>query len=232
MGFAKLQITSTQEQAMAITKYFQLHSSKHPTSGHPIDALSAPNHAVPRYPRGWLSVVVMVLAITSSAAVWLYQKSDEWQVKGPAPARMPEHSVGAANPSPNTANHQIDTADPSLLAPTRSNADNNGKPAEAKKPGEEPPLSEMSSTETPGDQRVPSARAKDSATQSADPVARTYTIQRGDTLSGIAARLYGDGSKWAAIARVNPGVDSARLRVGKAIKLPDPGAFEKQPDER
>jgi hypothetical protein len=27
-------------------------------------------------------------------------------------------------------------------------------------------------------------------------------------------------------------VDSARLRVGKAIKLPDAGAFEKQPDER
>jgi LysM repeat protein len=231
---------------MAITKYFQLHFSnyvtpkvaKHPTSGHPIDALSAPNPAVPRYPRGWLSVVVMVLAITSSAAVWLYQKSDEWQVKGPAlatsavPARMPEHSVGAVNPSPNTANHRIDTADPSPLAPTRSDADNNGKPAEAKKPGEEPPLSEMSSTETPGDQRVPSARPKDLATQSADPASRTYTIQRGDTLSGIAARLYGDGSKWAAIARVNPGVDSARLRVGKAIKLPDPGAFEKQPDKR
>jgi hypothetical protein len=125
---------------MAITKYFQLHSSnyvtlkvaKHPTSGHPIDALSAPNHAVHRYPRGWLSVVAMVLAITSSAAVWLYQKSDEWQVKGPAPAtsavpaRMPKHSVGAVNPSPNTANHRIDTADPSLLAPTRSNTDNNG----------------------------------------------------------------------------------------------------------
>lgn len=203
---------------MAITKYFQLHSSnyvtpkvaKHPTSGHPIDALSAPDHAVPRYPRGWLSVVVMVFALTGGGAVWLYQKSDEWQVKGPAPAtsavpaRMPEHSVGAANPSPNTANHRIDTADPSPLALARSNADNNGKPA----------------------------GAKDSPIQSTASSSRTYTIQRGDTLSGIAARLYGDGSKWAAIARANPGVDSARLQVGKAIKLPDPGAFEKQPDER
>ena len=195
----------------------------------------------PRYPRGWLSVVVMVFALTGGGAVWMYQQSDEQQGTGAGPAtspvpaaRMPEHTVGAAAPSIDTdaADNRTDTTGPSSLSLAPSNVDNNGRPAEVEKPGEESSLSETSPTETRSDQRTPSSRSTDSPIQSAASSSRTYTIQRGDTLSGIAARLYGDGSKWAAIARANPAVDSARLQIGKAIKLPDPGAFEKQPDYR
>jgi nucleoid-associated protein YgaU len=193
----------------------------------------------PRYPRGWLSVVVMVFALTGGGAVWLYQQSDEWQGTGAGPAtspvpaaRMPEHTVGAAAPSIDidAADNRTDTAGPSPLSLASSNADNKGRPAEVEKPGAEPPLSETSPTETRSDQRAPSSRSTDSPIQSAASSSRTYIIQRGDTLSGIAARLYGDSSKGAAIARVNPGVDPKRLKAGKVIMLPDPEAFEKQPD--
>jgi nucleoid-associated protein YgaU len=47
-----------------------------------------------------------------------------------------------------------------------------------------------------------------------------YTVKSGDTLEGIASRKYGDGTKWVAIAKANPGLDPAHLKVGQEIVLP------------
>lgn len=52
------------------------------------------------------------------------------------------------------------------------------------------------------------------------PVSRTYTITKGDTLWSIATREYGDGQKWKAIAQANPSVDPRKLAVGQQITLP------------
>ena len=52
------------------------------------------------------------------------------------------------------------------------------------------------------------------------PPTHTYIIQPGDTLMAIAARFYGDASRWSAIAEANPEADPRRLRVGQEIKLP------------
>lgn len=54
----------------------------------------------------------------------------------------------------------------------------------------------------------------------AEPVARTYTIKKGDTFWSIAAREYGDGQKWKAISAANPSVDPKKLAVGQQITLP------------
>jgi nucleoid-associated protein YgaU len=48
----------------------------------------------------------------------------------------------------------------------------------------------------------------------------TYTIQRGDTLTAIAAHFYGNAAQWSVIAQANPEADPRRLRVGQEIKLP------------
>jgi 5'-nucleotidase len=48
----------------------------------------------------------------------------------------------------------------------------------------------------------------------------TYTIAPGDTLAKIAARLYGDATRWRVIANVNPGLNPNRLLIGQVIKLP------------
>lgn len=52
----------------------------------------------------------------------------------------------------------------------------------------------------------------------------TYVVRSGDTLTGIAARLLGDGDRWRELVAANPGLDPKRLFVGKSIRVPAPGA--------
>lgn len=54
----------------------------------------------------------------------------------------------------------------------------------------------------------------------AQPVSRTYTIRKGDTLWSIAQREYGDGQKWKDISAANPSADPKKLAVGQQITLP------------
>lgn len=48
-----------------------------------------------------------------------------------------------------------------------------------------------------------------------------YTIQKGDTYSSIAPKF---GTTVKALQTANPGVDPARLQIGKKIIIPAPGA--------
>lgn len=49
---------------------------------------------------------------------------------------------------------------------------------------------------------------------------RQYTVQEGDTLSGIAYRIYGDASKWRKLAEANGIVNPRALVPGTALVLP------------
>jgi len=51
--------------------------------------------------------------------------------------------------------------------------------------------------------------------------ASSYTIVSGDTLRGVAFKLFHDARRWRDIAAVNPGLDARRLRPGQVIKLPE-----------
>jgi hypothetical protein len=53
-------------------------------------------------------------------------------------------------------------------------------------------------------------------------LARSYVIRPGDTLIGIAARLYRDPRLWRRVAAANPGLNTRRLPVGHTISLPEP----------
>jgi len=48
----------------------------------------------------------------------------------------------------------------------------------------------------------------------------SYTVQRGDTLYGIARQRYGDGKQWQRIAQANPGVSPQTLKVGQTLVIP------------
>jgi nucleoid-associated protein YgaU len=50
--------------------------------------------------------------------------------------------------------------------------------------------------------------------------ARSYTVQKGDTLIKIARTQYGDEHKWKQIAAANPGVNANSIKVGQKINLP------------
>lgn len=47
-----------------------------------------------------------------------------------------------------------------------------------------------------------------------------YTIRPGDTLTSIAATLFGDGAQWRRIARANGIVDPRRLKPGLKLSIP------------
>lgn len=71
-----------------------------------------------------------------------------------------------------------------------------------------------------GEQPEESAKGEPQPPTSASEVAKTYMIVAGDTLSGVARRLYGDPRRWRDIFEANPNLDPRRLRVGQTIKLP------------
>jgi len=51
---------------------------------------------------------------------------------------------------------------------------------------------------------------------------RTYRVSSGDTLSGIALKVYGDRNRWRDIQKANQEIlgDSSRLRVGQVLVIP------------
>jgi nucleoid-associated protein YgaU len=51
---------------------------------------------------------------------------------------------------------------------------------------------------------------------------KTYTVVKGDTLSKIAAKFYGQPSKWSIIAKANNIRDPNNPRVGNVLTIPAP----------
>jgi nucleoid-associated protein YgaU len=54
-------------------------------------------------------------------------------------------------------------------------------------------------------------------------VPSTYTVTRGDSLSGIAKKLYGDGSKWTEIATANRLANPNKIHAGNVLTIPSIG---------
>ncbi|MDR0247240.1 MAG: FecR domain-containing protein [Burkholderiales bacterium] len=48
-----------------------------------------------------------------------------------------------------------------------------------------------------------------------------YTVQPGDTISGLSERYLGGRARWGAIAKLNPGLDIHKLRPGQMLYLPE-----------
>lgn len=48
----------------------------------------------------------------------------------------------------------------------------------------------------------------------------SYTVVAGDTLYGVAKKLYREERRWRDIAAANPGLNPRRLLIGQVIKLP------------
>ncbi len=53
-------------------------------------------------------------------------------------------------------------------------------------------------------------------------IVRSYTVQRGDTLSRIAFKVYGDATRWRGIQNANSAVlgDSVNVRIGQVLVIP------------
>ena len=56
-----------------------------------------------------------------------------------------------------------------------------------------------------------------------------YRVRPGQTLSSIAAEVYGDAKLWKQIVNQNPGLRPEKLKVGSELKLPDIAAVRPHP---
>jgi Contractile injection system tube protein/LysM domain len=56
-----------------------------------------------------------------------------------------------------------------------------------------------------------------------DPDYTVHVIKRGDTLSNVAAKMYGDPARWRAIAERNDIDNPIHLEIGRRLGIPDVG---------
>ena len=83
-------------------------------------------------------------------------------------------------------------------------------------PDPQEPLPEFSGVQSGGSSTAPSAPPQDAGEE-------TYTVKKGDSLSKIAKRVYGDAQQWRRIYEANRGIigdNPDLIQPGQALKLP------------
>jgi LysM repeat protein len=83
--------------------------------------------------------------------------------------------------------------------------------------GAEAPATEAPAVPT----AAPAAPTEAPAAPTAAPAQRIYTVVSGDTLWAIAARFYGDGSKYPKIASANGIANPDLIMVGQKLTIPE-----------
>jgi len=114
---------------------------------------------------------------------------------GPQPAALPE------TPPPPAAYSSAPYTGPTYSAPTYARPSSPARQAP-------PPATAEPVVVAPPARPAPAA------------VGRTYIVQRGDTMFGIARTQYGDGNKWKKIAAANPAVNADALKEGQKLVIP------------
>jgi nucleoid-associated protein YgaU len=116
---------------------------------------------------------------------------------------------------------------PTLMTSTPASGDNKGSDA--------PAATASRDTKTPSDDKIAAAdppvtmsaattqpnTGSVAATSSSSSNSRQYTIKPNQTLSSIAAEVYGNQRFYVAILRANPTVNPNKLKPGMKIALPD-----------
>lgn len=132
------------------------------------------------------------------------------QNKTKEPPIQPPTPTAAATPAPKTATYDV----PAMMDPVQ--------PSTPAIPMDDPSLLPPPVTSTPTATKVSSTPAK-AAPAKVTPKAtasRKYTVKKGDTLTGIAKRYYGNANAYKKIVSANPGINPNMIKVGQVINLP------------
>jgi nucleoid-associated protein YgaU len=82
-------------------------------------------------------------------------------------------------------------------------------------PDRKEPLPDFSGVQSGGSSTAPSAPAREAGEE-------TYTVKKGDSLSKIAKRVYGDAQQWRRIHEANRDIidNPDLIHPGQVLKLP------------
>lgn len=183
-------------------------------------------HSIERY-----GIVALLFLVVTVVAVLMWdggkkKKPVEALGKNPAPvveasaprAIEPENRLSLVAPSqPGPLLRALDGAGAGRPEDAQA-ARGAGQPLGQDARADVPPQPEaQSSLLRPHDEPAPPERPIATAPAAAT---RAYVVKGGDTLSEIAQRELGSSRRWQEITALNPGLDPARLRSGKTIRLP------------
>lgn len=175
-------------------------------------------HSIERY-----GIVALLFLVVTVVAVLMWdggKKGKSEQVAGTNPAPI----VDAGAPRALDRSSRLDLVAPGQPGPLVREAPVASEPT-ASTPvgltggGAQTPVSEPGSHLLPGEELAPEPRPIAVVPEQA-PSARLYVVKGGDTLSEIAQRELGSARRWQEIVALNPGLDPARLRAGKQLRLP------------
>ena len=154
--------------------------------------------------------------------------------KGDAPAPSTPSANPSAAPStpqgtnPNQPGAQTPTSPPSGSA-SPSGAPSGPAPAAPVKPTTPPSSPTPSPAPSPGNgptPALPNNPNRPTGAPTSGPTAGSSTRQgehivaNGETMSSIAEKHYGDRNKWQLIAKANPLVDPANMKIGMKLTIP------------
>ena len=109
-------------------------------------------------------------------------------------------------------------AEPSAPAPAEATPAQPAETAPAQ-PAEAAPAVPAPAEPAPA-QPAEAAPAQPAQPAAAEPAQTTHVVAGGDTYWDLAAKAYGDGTKWRTIAEANPGYRPRRLPIGATLTIP------------
>lgn len=119
------------------------------------------------------------------------------------------------------------TDEPYVGSGRMDNMNSTGAPPTTADSGTDSAMSEPTYTGSESAEPAPKPQPKPKNTTAAKPKTtasknRSYTVQKGDTLSEIAKKYYGDANKWRTIYNANKSKisDPKKLKVGTKLIIP------------
>lgn len=152
---------------------------------------------------GYNVAVDGIYGAQTQKAVTEYQKTNGLTVDGIAG----KQTLGALNALPPASSTTTPPKTPTPTVTTPQQQQNTQPQYQSPKPPTQNPTPTPTPTPKP-----PSAPAS--------PQYKTYVVQSGDTLSGIAAKMLGSAGKYSTIAQLNGIADANKIKVGQTIKIP------------
>ncbi|MCG3128799.1 MAG: hypothetical protein CHACPFDD_03692 [Phycisphaerae bacterium] len=132
----------------------------------------------------------------------------------------------ASNPDPGASLDNLDRRNGGLAANDATLPVTTMPPAESKPPTETVTRGRTADDTTAGgDEVLTPTRSKSGRAARGErqpPRTRTYVVKKGDSLSKIAKKVYGDADRWTEIWNANKGriKDKNKLTVGQKLTIP------------